>query len=95
MQVVNVLPGDRDVTNAVAPHPSLPLLATSGIEDNVKVWEPSSRCAHRQQNTAGASCWPLGPLPAPHQGGLHILCRMTARSMASSACPASWGFHVR
>ena len=42
-QVVNVLQGDRDVTNAVAPHPWLPLLATSGIEDDVKLWEPGRR----------------------------------------------------
>ena len=47
MQIVNVLPGDADVTNSVAPHPHFPVLATSGIEDHVKLWEPV----------------PVGPLP--------------------------------
>ena len=35
-----MLHGDADVTNSVAPHPHLPVLATSGIEDHVKLWEP-------------------------------------------------------
>ena len=35
-----MLHGDADVTNSVAPHPHFPVLATSGIEDHVKLWEP-------------------------------------------------------
>ncbi len=32
--------GDRHVNNVVQGHPSLPVLATSGIESTVKIWEP-------------------------------------------------------
>ena len=34
---------DRHVVNCVQPHPSLPLLATSGIDYDVKLWEPVGR----------------------------------------------------
>lgn len=37
-EVVQVLQADEDVANCVQPHPSLPMLATSGIE-------PVIRCA--------------------------------------------------
>ena len=35
-----MLPGDEDVTNSLAPHPHFPVLASSGIEETVKLWEP-------------------------------------------------------
>ena len=35
---VAVLEADADVCNAVRPHPTEPLLATSGIESTVKLW---------------------------------------------------------
>lgn len=34
------LQADEDVANCVAPHPSLPVLATSGIESAVRLWAP-------------------------------------------------------
>lgn len=33
--------GDEIVTNVVQSHPTLPVIATSGIEHSVKIWEPS------------------------------------------------------
>ena len=37
---IQVLKADEDVVNCVQPHPSLPLLATSGIESVVRLWSP-------------------------------------------------------
>lgn len=37
--------GDRDVTNVVQAHPHLPVLATSGIDATVKLWEPLAAAA--------------------------------------------------
>ncbi|KAL1460113.1 hypothetical protein WDU94_012051, partial [Cyamophila willieti] len=34
------LEGDKHVVNCVSAHPTLPLLATSGIDYDVKIWEP-------------------------------------------------------
>ncbi|KAI5739568.1 hypothetical protein M8J77_020819 [Diaphorina citri] len=34
------LEADKHVVNCVLPHPTLPLLATSGIDYDVKIWEP-------------------------------------------------------
>ena len=42
MQVVRALEADEDVANCCAPHPHLPVLATSGIETVVKIWAPLS-----------------------------------------------------
>ena len=39
--LVAALPADASVCNAVRPHPSLPWLATSGIESVVRLWGPS------------------------------------------------------
>ena len=38
--LVVALQADDDVANSVAPHPSLPVLATSGIESAVRLWAP-------------------------------------------------------
>ena len=43
LQVVRVLEADEDVANCCCPHPSLPVLATSGIETCVKLWSPLAR----------------------------------------------------
>ncbi|CRK89061.1 CLUMA_CG002533, isoform A [Clunio marinus] len=40
-ELVNLLQADRHVVNCVQPHQSLPILATSGIDYNVKIWTPS------------------------------------------------------
>ncbi len=39
------LEADEDVANCVAPHPSLPVLATSGIESAVRLWSPKGPAA--------------------------------------------------
>ena len=40
---IAALQADEDVANCVAPHPSLPVLATSGIESVVRLWAPLGR----------------------------------------------------
>jgi len=40
--VICALEADEDIVNSVAAHPSLPYLATSGIEDKVRIWGPHS-----------------------------------------------------
>uniref|UniRef100_A0A1B0AXU1 Uncharacterized protein n=1 Tax=Glossina palpalis gambiensis TaxID=67801 RepID=A0A1B0AXU1_9MUSC len=41
--IVNFMPGDiSGVVNCVEPHPSVPILATSGLDDNIKIWTPSA-----------------------------------------------------
>ncbi|KAL0042807.1 hypothetical protein WJX79_000477 [Trebouxia sp. C0005] len=39
-QVVTFLQADEDVANCVQCHPTLPVLATSGIEHTIKLWSP-------------------------------------------------------
>jgi len=43
-KLVNIVKGDKHVVNCLAPHPdsSLPIIATSGIEYDVKVFMPTS-----------------------------------------------------
>ena len=38
-ELLRKLPADRCVVNSVAPHPSLPLVATAGIDANIKAWD--------------------------------------------------------
>eukprot|EP00756_Hemistasia_phaeocysticola_P058622 Hpha_TRINITY_DN35264_c0_g1::TRINITY_DN35264_c0_g1_i2::g.145163::m.145163/K11804/WDR42A; WD repeat-containing protein 42A len=38
-QLVRRTPADKCIVNCVAPHPHLPLVATSGIDDTVKLWD--------------------------------------------------------
>lgn len=40
-ELVKVLQADEDVCNCVQCHPTLPVLATSGIESVVRLWAPS------------------------------------------------------
>lgn len=40
--VVGVLQADAHVVNRVRPHPYEPILATSGIDHDIKLWAPSS-----------------------------------------------------
>ena len=37
---LRALSADEDIVNCIRPHPSLPVLATSGIESVVKLWSP-------------------------------------------------------
>ncbi|XP_057781722.1 uncharacterized protein LOC131000013 [Salvia miltiorrhiza] len=41
-EVVRMMVGDRHVVNQLESHPLIPMLATCGIEKNVKLWSPSS-----------------------------------------------------
>lgn len=45
-KVVHVLQADRHVVNRVRPHPYEPLLATAGIDYDVKLWIPSPGSEH-------------------------------------------------
>lgn len=40
--IVCFLEGDRGVVNCLCVHPSLPILASSGLDHDVKIWEPHS-----------------------------------------------------
>lgn len=39
--VVMLMEADQHVVNCIQPHPTMPYLATSGIDYNVKLWAPS------------------------------------------------------
>ena len=45
-KVVSVLQADTHVVNRVRPHPFMPILATSGIDYDVKLWTPSFGFEH-------------------------------------------------
>lgn len=40
-ELVQLLEADKHVVNCVQPHPTLPILASSGIDYNVKIWMPT------------------------------------------------------
>ncbi|XP_010446973.1 PREDICTED: DDB1- and CUL4-associated factor 8-like isoform X2 [Camelina sativa] len=44
-ELIRVMEGDRDVVNCIEPHPHIPVLASSGIETDIKVW--TSKAAER------------------------------------------------
>ena len=39
-ELVNLLQGDRRVVNCLQPHPEFPILASSGIDYDIKIWAP-------------------------------------------------------
>lgn len=39
-ELVMLLQADHHVVNCIQPHPTLPLLATSGIDHDIKMWAP-------------------------------------------------------
>ncbi|XP_055331544.1 DDB1- and CUL4-associated factor 6-like [Paramacrobiotus metropolitanus] len=41
-KLVNVFEGDKHVVNCIQPHPTQFLLATSGIDHDVKIWRPTA-----------------------------------------------------
>lgn len=41
-ELVMLLEGDQHVVNCIQPHPTLPYLATSGIDYDIKIWAPTS-----------------------------------------------------
>jgi len=84
-KLVNMMMGDRDVVNCAAGHPFDPVLATSGIENNVKLWEPSAEKpvdlsqadnVMKQNLSAANDGRPLRNIPA---SVLHALIRTLAR----------------
>ena len=44
------------------PHPNLPVMATSGLDDDVKIWFPSAAEPEEPERTSGASGLTSGPL---------------------------------
>ena len=40
-KLLNILQGHDDVVNCVVGHPRIPIVASSGIDDIIKLWEPS------------------------------------------------------
>ncbi|KAF8397628.1 hypothetical protein HHK36_016548 [Tetracentron sinense] len=42
-KLVRLLIGNRHIVNHLEPHPHMPVLATSGIEKNIKLWAPTSK----------------------------------------------------
>lgn len=41
-KLVMLMAGDNHVVNCIQPHPTLPILATSGIDYDIKIWEPTA-----------------------------------------------------
>ncbi|PIN01405.1 WD40 repeat protein [Handroanthus impetiginosus] len=41
-ELVRLMVGDRHIVNQLEPHPVIPVIASCGIEKNVKLWAPSS-----------------------------------------------------
>lgn len=39
-ELVMLMEADQHVVNCVQPHPTLPMLATSGIDYDIKIWSP-------------------------------------------------------
>lgn len=44
--IVKAVYGDMQILNCLQPHPSICMLATSGIEPTVKLWSPSGKTCH-------------------------------------------------
>lgn len=41
-ELAMLLQGDQHVVNCLQPHPTLPYLATSGIDYDIKIWSPTN-----------------------------------------------------
>ena len=47
--VVRLVHGDKGgVVNVLEPHPNLPFLATSGLDDDVKIWMPGPELEEKE-----------------------------------------------
>ncbi|KAG0503147.1 hypothetical protein HPP92_003219 [Vanilla planifolia] len=42
-ELMRMMVGDKQIVNCVEPHPFFPFLASSGLDENLKVWTPTSR----------------------------------------------------
>jgi len=50
-KVVNVLEGDKHVVNCIQPHPEFPILASSGIDYDIKIWAPIKQESNFDQSS--------------------------------------------
>ncbi|CAK9054314.1 unnamed protein product [Durusdinium trenchii] len=48
-ELLRKMPADRCVVNCIAPHPELPLVATSGIDAEIKAWDVDRTVEHFQK----------------------------------------------
>lgn len=53
--LIAALPDDEDVTNCVRPHPTLPVLASSGIMNTIRLWAPSAPFDPESDAEAGSA----------------------------------------
>ena len=49
-EIVNSMVGDSRVVNCVQPHPFDPRFASSGIDNDVKLWEPTADVPNSLEN---------------------------------------------
>ncbi|PKA62654.1 hypothetical protein AXF42_Ash012241 [Apostasia shenzhenica] len=45
-ELMRMMVGDKHIVNCMEPHPFFPFLATSGFDENVKLWAPAARKLH-------------------------------------------------
>lgn len=57
-EILACIYGDDDVVNAVQPHPSAPMVATSGIDSVVRLWEPRDGGSEAVADDADDPCMP-------------------------------------
>ncbi|GAB2218071.1 hypothetical protein Droror1_Dr00001288 [Drosera rotundifolia] len=50
-ELIRFMEGDRNVVNCIEPHPHTPMLASSGIEPDVKIWTPKAKERARLPST--------------------------------------------
>ena len=52
-QIVNVIKGDENgAVNVLEPHPNFPVMATSGLDSDIKIWTPTSETPNTLDNLA-------------------------------------------
>ena len=53
---MQALKGDESgVVNVLEPHPNFPILATSGLDSDIKIWSPTSETPNPLDNLADVS----------------------------------------
>lgn len=55
-KLVMLLQADQHVVNCLQPHPTEPMLATSGIDHDVKLWAPVGEGSQFDQSLADEVC---------------------------------------
>lgn len=51
-KLANTLQGDRHVVNCIQPHPTLPMLASAGIDYDIKLWSPDGEGSNFEEHEA-------------------------------------------